>query len=100
MDAQTLTIWTAVAAIVILIQLFILVLAAGVGLGFGWWYLRKRRRALGLPFLYAQVYALRVQHATNQVSDIVASVPIMLHAAAEQLKPTTQVLARGRNGTS
>ena len=73
---------------------FILALMTGVGLGFGWWYLRKGRKALGMPFLMAQVYALRVQNATMRVTDRIVNVPIQLNAAATQVEVTAKALVQ------
>jgi hypothetical protein len=88
MDTQTVRFWADIAAIFLVIQVFVLTLVAGAALGFGWWYLRKGRKALSLPFLYAQVYALRVQNVTLKVSDAIARVPTEVNASVEQVKTT------------
>lgn len=81
MDPTTLDFWANVAAILLMVEAFILSLAVGALMGVGWWYLRKGRKALGLPLLYAQVYALRAQHLTMRVSEGIAEALSSLHAA-------------------
>ena len=100
MNPETLNFWANVAAIYLMFLMFLGVLVVGALLGFVWWYLRKGRRALALPFLYAQVYALRVQRTTQQVSDKVVQVPIALHATSEQVATTSRALVGKHNGTS
>lgn len=73
----------------------VITLALSVGLGLGWRYLRKGKKKLGLPLLYAQVYALRAQHATMQVGDVIARVPIEIGSNVERVKVTLQTFARG-----
>lgn len=97
MNPETLNFWANVAAIYLILLLFLFIMVTGVLFGFLWWYLRKGRRALALPFLYAQVYALRVQRTTQKVSDQVVRAPIALSAATEQVTTTSRALVRGRS---
>jgi hypothetical protein len=99
MDPETLNFWANVAAIYLFINLFVVTVAIGVALGFGWWYLRKGRLALALPLLYAQVYALRIQHTTGKVGDTLAAIPIGIHARVAQVQTTVTVLVKGRDQT-
>ena len=92
MTPETLNFWTNASAIFLMANLCVLVIATGVALGFGWWYLRKGRKALTIPLLYAQVYVLRVQHATQQASEAIVRVPIGIGAAAARVTTTTMVL--------
>jgi hypothetical protein len=92
MDPETLNFWTNVAAIYLFANLCVITLIVGVALGFGWWYLRKGRLALALPLLYAQVYALRVQHITTRAGDTIASVPIGISSTVEQVRTTARAL--------
>ncbi len=86
-----------IAAVYLVVWMLLTILIVAVSLGIAWWYLRRGRKALVLPFLYAQVYALRVQNATMKVSDKIASVPIGLYSNAERVKVTTETLLRGAN---
>jgi hypothetical protein len=92
MTPETLNFWANVSAIFLMANLCVLVIATGVGLGFGWWYLRKGRKALTIPFLYAQVYVLRVQQVTQQASEAIVSVPIAIGAASVRVATTTKLL--------
>jgi len=100
MNPETLNFWANVAAVYLMFLMFLGILVAGVLLGFVWWYLRKGRRALALPFLYAQVYALRVQHTTQKVSEKVVQVPMAISSTSEQVATTTKALVGKHNGTS
>lgn len=71
----------------------VIIIVIGAVLGAGWWYLRKGRRALAMPLLMGQVYTLRVQHITMQVSDAVANAVIQTNTAATQAATTVRVLA-------
>jgi hypothetical protein len=95
MDTDALSFWADVAAIFLLVQVILVTLGVGVGLGFGWWYLRKGRKALGMPFLYAQVYALRVQRVTMVVTDKIAAVPISVESTLVGVRATVRKLVRG-----
>lgn len=97
MDEQAISVAADIAAVYLVVLMFLTTLITAVGLGIVWWYLRRGRKALVLPFLYAQVFALRVQNATMKVSDKIAGVPIALHSNAERVKVTTQTLLRGTN---
>jgi hypothetical protein len=92
MDAETLNFWANVAAIFLFINALIITIAMGVAFGFGWWYLRKGRKWLAMPLLMAQVYTLRAQHITTQVTDVIANVPITVHAVTTQATTTTRLL--------
>ncbi|MBI4674451.1 MAG: hypothetical protein HY741_22635 [Chloroflexi bacterium] len=98
MDEQSLSIAADIAAIFLVVQLLLFTLIMAVSFGMGWWYLRKGRKALVLPFLYAQVYTLRVQQVTMKVTDAIASAPIGIHTTAEQIKVTAQSWLRGSRG--
>jgi len=97
MDEQALSMTADIAAVYLVMLMLLAALITAVGLGIVWWYLRRGRKALVLPFLYAQVYALRVQNATMKVSEKIASVPIGLSSNAERVKVTTETLLRGAN---
>jgi len=84
MTAETLGFWRDLALILLIAQAFILALVTGAAIGFSWYYLRKGRKALYLPLLMVQVYALRIQHLTMQVTDKLAAVPIGISAASAQ----------------
>lgn len=75
-------------------NIFVLMLIPAALFGFGWWYLRKGRKALAMPFLMAQVYALRIQNATMRVSDKIVNVPIQMNAAATQVETTAKALRK------
>ncbi len=92
MNPESISFWADVGTIFLVCNVFLLTLVMGVALGFGWWYLRKGRKALGVPLLMGQVYALRVQHVTMKVSDTVANVPIQIHSATTQVTTTARVL--------
>lgn len=94
MNPESISFWADVAAIFVLAQLLLFTVVTGVSLGMVWWYLRKGRKKLVLPFLYAQVYALRVQRGTAQVGDKIAGVPIAINSTTERVKVTTQALLR------
>ncbi len=92
MNPEAVSFWADIAAIFLVGNVILLTLVMGVALGFGWWYLRKGRKALVLPLLMGQVYALRVQNATMKVTDAVANVPIQIHATTTQVTTTARVL--------
>jgi hypothetical protein len=92
MNPESISLWADIAAIFVLINVFILMLIPGAAFGFGWWYLRKGRKALVVPLLMAQVYALRVQQITMKVTDGIANVPIQISATATQIATTLKVL--------
>ncbi len=96
MNPDTLSFWTDIAAIFLFINAIILTLIIAVALGLGWWYLRQGRKKLALPLLYAQVYTLRVQQITMQVTNGIARVPIEIRATAAQVMTTLQILRHGR----
>ncbi len=98
MSPESISFWADVAAIYCVVNALILTLVSGVALGLGWWYLRKGRKALGMPLLMAQVYTLRAQHITMQVTDAIANVPIGIHTTTARLKVTAQTLMRGKSG--
>lgn len=89
---EAVSFWADVAAIFIAINLLVIVVVVGAGLGAGWWYLRKGRKKLATPLLMAQVYTLRAQHITMQVTDAVANVVIQTNATAAQVATTARVL--------
>ncbi len=97
MSPESLLFWANIAAIYCVVNGVILSLVIGVAFGFAWWYLRKGRKALMMPLLMAQVYALRAQHITLKVTDAVANVPIGIHTTTTRLKVTAQTLLRGRS---
>ena len=92
MDPETLNFWANVSTVFLLCNAAVLAVVSGIGLGIGWWYIRKGRKALGTPFLMAQVYSLRLQIATTRVTDRIAAVPIQIDAAATQVTTTAKVL--------
>jgi hypothetical protein len=98
MSAETIIILTDIATIFLAINVIIMTLVVAAVLGFAWWYLRKGRKKLELPFLYAQVYALRVQKVTMQACDAVARVPIEINANAARVGAFAHTLRYGRNG--
>lgn len=96
MSTETVSFWADVAAIFLLSQIIVVSLLFGILSGFGWWQFRKGRKALAMPLLRAQVFALRVQHRTMKAGDAAANVPIQIHALTTRIKTTAQVLARGK----
>lgn len=94
MNPETISVWADIATIFLVVCTVISTLALGAVYGGAWWYLRKGRKALGLPLLMGQVYALRVQHATMKVTDGVANVPIKVATATTQVKTTVGVLVK------
>lgn len=97
MTPEAVSFWADIAAVFCLVQVIVVTIALGVGLAFGLKYLRKGRKALGIPLLMAQVYALRAQQITIKVTDRVASVPIGIHGVTTQVKTTAQTLLRGKS---
>jgi hypothetical protein len=95
MTPESVSFWADVAAVFLLVQMLLATVFMAVGLGMAWWYLRKGRKKLVLPFLYAQVYALRVQKGTAQIGDKIAGVPIAINSTTERVKVTTQALLSG-----
>jgi hypothetical protein len=93
MDPETLNYWATVAAIFLFINALVVTIASGVIFGFAWWYLRKGRMWLGTPLLMAQVYALRAQHITTQVSDKIVGVPIAIRSTTARATTTTRLLS-------
>jgi hypothetical protein len=96
MNAETLGMWRDIALIFLIVQSFIVTLATGAVFGVAWWYLRKGRKALVMPLLYGQVYALRAQHITLKATDKVAAVPIGANALAARIGTTVRTLVKGR----
>ena len=98
MSADTIIILSDIATIFLAINVIIMTLVVGAAIGFAWWYLRKGRKALELPFLYAQVYTLRVQKVTMQACEAIARVPIEVGANAARVGAIAHTLRYGRNG--
>lgn len=92
MDPETLDALAKVSTVFLMCNAFVLTLATGLGLGFVWWYLRKGRKALGMPFLMAQVYTLRIQMVTMRVTDRIAAVPIQIDATTTRITTTVRGL--------
>lgn len=95
MTAETFALWRDLALILLIAEAFILVLPVAILLFFGWKYLRKGRKALYMPMLMAQVYALRIQHITMRVTDKIATVPINVSAASAQVTTAVGTLTKG-----
>lgn len=98
MSVETLNFWAAVAAIFLFANAILVTLFMGVSIGFGWWYLRKGRKALAMPLLMAQVYALRVQTTTTKVCDSIANVPIQINQVTTQVTSTAKILVGRSDG--
>lgn len=92
MTPESLSIWADVAAIFLVMQIFVFTIFASVTLGMAWWYLRLGRKKLVVPLLMAQVYALRIQHATNRVGNKIVSVPIGINATVKRAQVTASRL--------
>lgn len=95
MTRETLAFWRDIALILLCLQAFILMLVPGAILYFGWYYLRKGRKALSMPLLMAQVYALRIQHVTMRVTDKIAAIPMNIGAGSAQITTTLRTLFKG-----
>lgn len=95
MTPETLAFWRDIAVVLLCVQAFILMLVPGALFYFGWYYLRKGRKALSMPLLMAQVYALRIQHITMRVTDKFAAIPINIGAGSAQVTTTLRTLFKG-----
>ncbi len=98
MNPESVSFWADVAAIFLLAQLFLFTLLFAVGLGVGWWYFRQARKKLIVPLLMGQVYALRIQQGTAQVSAKIVNVPITLGATVKRAQITAQSFVRPNRG--
>ena len=94
MSPESVSFWADVSAIFILSQMLLFTLLFAVGLGVGWWYFRKARKKLIVPLLMGQVYALRIQQGTTQVSNKIVNVPITINATVKRVQITAQSLVR------
>lgn len=98
MTPDSVSFWADVATIFLMAQCFVLAMFTAVTLGMVWWYFRLARKKLVVPLLMAQVYALRIQHATNKVSEKIVSVPIGINATAKRAQVTaSRLLGPGKS---
>lgn len=91
MDWNVLAPWRDLSLIYLLIIPIIVTGAIAYGMYYVVRGMRFVNRWLKTPLLYAQVWALRIQHQTTRVSNAVAEVPIRMHSNAEQ----TRVVVNG-----
>jgi len=91
MDWTILAPWRDLSLIYLLIFPMVVTLAIAVGLFYAVRGIRFLNRWIKTPLLYAQVWALRIQHSTTRTSNAIAEVPIRLHSNGEQ----TRVVLRG-----
>lgn len=97
MTGERLAVLADISAIYMLVNFILFAIFMAVIGGFTWWHLRRLRRKMGTPLLQAQVFALRVQHHTQKVSEKIVRVPIELNAGVDQISTTSKALVRRRN---
>jgi hypothetical protein len=91
MDWTVLAPWRDLSLIYLLILPIVITGAIAVGMYYAVRGMRFVNRWLKTPLLYAQVWALRIQHATTRASYNIAEVPIRMHSNSEQ----TRIVLRG-----
>lgn len=88
MDWNVLAPWRDLSLIYLLIFPMVVTLAIAVGMYYVVRGMRYLNRWIKTPLLYAQIWALRIQHSTTRVSNAIAEVPIRLHSNSEQTRVT------------
>jgi hypothetical protein len=90
MDPNALAPWRDLSIVWFVIWTFIFMLIPGAAFFFAARGVRWLIRWLKLPFLHAQVWALRIEQGTARVSENMADVVIRAHSRAEQTRVTTR----------
>jgi hypothetical protein len=90
MTPQTLALLRDLSLMLLCLEAAVFVAVPGVILFFAQRYLRRFRHWLRLPLLRVQVYALRIQQLTLQVSERVITVPITLQMLNARLRTTAR----------
>jgi hypothetical protein len=96
MDIETLNFWANVSIIVLAVEAIVIGLAIGAAFFYARRYVKQFRLWLKLPLLQAQVYMLRTQKITGDVSNAVVGVPMALSAGTERVTATTRALTGGK----
>jgi hypothetical protein len=90
MEATVLAPWRDLAVVWLALLTMIFVAVPGVVFFFALRYLRRFKRWLRMPFLNAQVWALRIQQGTARAAERIANVPIALHSAGARATVTAR----------
>jgi hypothetical protein len=90
MDPNALAPWRDLSIVWFSLWLMVFAAIPGVIFFFAQKYLRQFNRWLKLPFLNAQVWALRIQYSTERASRKIADVAIGAQSQATRVSTTTR----------
>ena len=96
MDIETLNFWANVSLIILSVEAIVIGLAVGAAFFYADRYVKQFRLWLHMPLLQTQVYMLRTQKTTMDVSNAIVRVPMELNAGTERVTATGRALVRGK----
>ncbi len=88
MDTSILAPWRDLSIVWFALLTMIFIAVPGVALFYALRGMRALNRLVRLPLLNAQLWALRIEQGTKNVSDTIVEVPIRMHSRTAQARVT------------